>query len=84
MIFRSRCIRNYGLVCLLALVGCADRGGDPFASHNDIGSLQSEINYLQGQMNSLQAKVNQISQKTDNICFQDQMGLTVIRPCGGD
>jgi peptidoglycan hydrolase CwlO-like protein len=80
-------------LCLFKLPGCTNAPPPDNSAYfqSQINSLQNQMNQvqnvvnqmssLQNQMNELQNAINQISQKTNDICFREQMGATVIMPC---
>ena len=53
-------------------------------SQSEVDNLQKrldQLNNLQNDIDNIERQIGQIRQKTDNICFEDQMGVTVLRPC---
>lgn len=51
---------------------------------NELNNIGYQLNSMRAELSDLQARVRDIGQKTNNICFQDQNGATVIRPCNGE
>ena len=81
--------------CTTLISGCSNTDqiaqNQLYDQQRQINALSQEVSRLSYQLSTIQRGggdiqnltniVNRIKEKTDNICFENQMGVTVMRPC---